>query len=200
MTTVQFAQSVLDWLLADPTHIVTAASMIAALTPSPNPNSVAGKFYRVVDILALNILRAKDMAGDITNAAPLVASNGMSVILPASDVTKGKQAGFSSGMMPTVVMVAVGLVSLAALGGCSEVQTAFTQANTQVVHAEMGAGKDEISVGRELICGAPYQVVANSMADDMAGLGTAVPALCPATKAVAVALPTTTPSATPSTK
>ena len=60
MTTEQFIQTLLDWLLADPSHLVSAASALAAMTPTPAANTLAGKLYQIVDILALNFLHAKD--------------------------------------------------------------------------------------------------------------------------------------------
>jgi hypothetical protein len=42
------------------TAVVTLASAIAASTPTPKKGSVLGKAYRIVDILALNIGKAKD--------------------------------------------------------------------------------------------------------------------------------------------
>ena len=47
-------------LIGIATAIVTAASAIAALTPTPRDDTWVGKAYRVVDWLALNIGRAKD--------------------------------------------------------------------------------------------------------------------------------------------
>jgi hypothetical protein len=64
---------------------------------------------------------------------------------------------------------------------------------TQFLATSADIAQDEMTVGRELICGAPYQVVANAMADD-AGVGAAVPALCPAMKSVAVAVPASQPA------
>ncbi|MCI4660272.1 MAG: hypothetical protein MRY63_00410 [Neomegalonema sp.] len=40
--------------------IVTAASAVTALTPTPNDDQIVGKLYKVLEILALNIGRAKD--------------------------------------------------------------------------------------------------------------------------------------------
>lgn len=60
MTTLGFLQAVADWLLADPSHIAVAAAVLAAVTPTPNPDSLAGKFYRIVDLLAFNFLHAKE--------------------------------------------------------------------------------------------------------------------------------------------
>ena len=70
MTTEQFIQTLLDWLLADPAHLVTAASALAALTPTPAANSVAGKLYQVIDLLALNILHAKENGGNASTTPP----------------------------------------------------------------------------------------------------------------------------------
>ena len=42
------------------TGIVTAASTIAALTPTPADDTFVGKVYKVIDFLALNVLKAKD--------------------------------------------------------------------------------------------------------------------------------------------
>jgi hypothetical protein len=47
-------------LIGIATAIVTAASAIAALTPTPTDDTWVGKAYRIVDWLALNIGRAKD--------------------------------------------------------------------------------------------------------------------------------------------
>ena len=45
------------------TMIVTAASLIAASTPTPKDDVWIGKLYKLVDALALNIGKAKDRAG-----------------------------------------------------------------------------------------------------------------------------------------
>ena len=47
-------------LIGIATAIVTAASAIAALTPTPRDDTWVGKAYRIVDWLALNVGRAKD--------------------------------------------------------------------------------------------------------------------------------------------
>jgi hypothetical protein len=47
-------------LIGIATAIVTAASAIAALTPTPQDDTWVGKAYRVVDWLAMNIGRAKE--------------------------------------------------------------------------------------------------------------------------------------------
>lgn len=44
------------------TLIVTIASLIAASTPTPKDDAMIGKLYKFVDMLALNIGKAKDKA------------------------------------------------------------------------------------------------------------------------------------------
>lgn len=40
--------------------VVTLASAIAAITPTPAEGSTLGKIYKIIDLLALNIGKAKD--------------------------------------------------------------------------------------------------------------------------------------------
>jgi hypothetical protein len=49
-----------DQIIGALTSIVTGASALAALTPTPKDDSLVGKLYKVVDFLALNIGKAKD--------------------------------------------------------------------------------------------------------------------------------------------
>tara|TARA_R100000781_G_scaffold1562_3_gene2618 strand:+ start:300 stop:464 length:165 start_codon:yes stop_codon:yes gene_type:complete len=42
------------------TTIVTVASLIAASTPTPKDDAWIGKIYKFIDLLALNIGKAKD--------------------------------------------------------------------------------------------------------------------------------------------
>jgi hypothetical protein len=60
MSITLFLQPLLDWLLADPSHVVAIASALAALIPTPSTTSVWGKLYKIIDLLALNILHAKE--------------------------------------------------------------------------------------------------------------------------------------------
>ncbi|PYE21323.1 hypothetical protein C7410_115166 [Paraburkholderia silvatlantica] len=60
MNTVQFVMMVLNWLQGDPTHIVAAAALLNSLIPTPNPMTTAGKVYKVLELLALSFLRAKE--------------------------------------------------------------------------------------------------------------------------------------------
>lgn len=42
------------------TAVIALASAIAALTPTPKDNVYIASLYKIVDLLALNILKAKD--------------------------------------------------------------------------------------------------------------------------------------------
>ena len=50
----------IDTLLATITAVVTAASAVAALTPTPKDDAILGKVYKIVDWFALNIGKAKE--------------------------------------------------------------------------------------------------------------------------------------------
>ena len=45
------------------TIIVTVSSIIAALTPTPKDDVWIGKLYKLIDLLAFNIGKAKNKAG-----------------------------------------------------------------------------------------------------------------------------------------
>ena len=58
---------IINWVLAHKsdlvailTGIVSLASAIAALTPTPKDDGIVKKVYGVVDMLALNVGKAKD--------------------------------------------------------------------------------------------------------------------------------------------
>jgi hypothetical protein len=74
MNTVTFFMAIYNWLLADPSHLVAAASAIAAFTPTPNPTTPAGKVYKVLELFALNFLHAKDSGLSQTQALAQVAA------------------------------------------------------------------------------------------------------------------------------
>jgi len=44
------------------TAVVTAASAIAAITPTPKDDKIIGKLYKVIDLFAFNVGKAKDKA------------------------------------------------------------------------------------------------------------------------------------------
>jgi hypothetical protein len=46
------------------TMIVTVSSIIAASTPTPKDDVWIGKLYKFIDLLALNIGKAKNQAGE----------------------------------------------------------------------------------------------------------------------------------------
>lgn len=60
MNTLQFLMSILNWLQADPTHVVAAAALLNSIIPTPDPTTPAGKVYKVLELLALSFLRAKE--------------------------------------------------------------------------------------------------------------------------------------------
>tara|TARA_R100000544_G_scaffold34872_1_gene21906 strand:- start:2832 stop:3026 length:195 start_codon:yes stop_codon:yes gene_type:complete len=49
-------------LLTLVTTMVTVASAVAATTPTPKDDELIGKLYKFVDLLALNIGKAKEQA------------------------------------------------------------------------------------------------------------------------------------------
>ena len=49
-----------DQIIGALTSIVTGASALAALTPTPKDDTFIGKVYKLIDFLALNIGKAKD--------------------------------------------------------------------------------------------------------------------------------------------
>ena len=46
------------------TGIVAVASAIAALTKTPKDDTLVGKVYKVIDLLALNVGKAKNKPGE----------------------------------------------------------------------------------------------------------------------------------------
>jgi len=44
------------------TAIIAIASLVAAVTPTPSGDKLLGKLYKVIDFLALNIGKAKQLA------------------------------------------------------------------------------------------------------------------------------------------
>ena len=60
-------ETILQWvgnnheaLFAIATAVVTLASLIASLTPTPKDDNWVGKLYKAVDFLAINVGRAKE--------------------------------------------------------------------------------------------------------------------------------------------
>lgn len=52
--------NIVTWVTA----IVTISSIIAASTPTPKDDVWIGKLYKFIDLLALNIGKAKNQAGE----------------------------------------------------------------------------------------------------------------------------------------
>jgi len=74
MSTVQFLNAIMAWLQADPSHIVVLASALAALTPTPAPNTLYGRLYKVLDLVAFNFLHAKSTGVAMPEVAQQVAA------------------------------------------------------------------------------------------------------------------------------
>lgn len=71
MTTMQFLNAVLTWLQGDPTHVMAAAALLNSVIPTPNPATPVGKAYKVLEMLALCFLRAKESGVPAQSAAVL---------------------------------------------------------------------------------------------------------------------------------
>jgi len=56
---VSYIQEHIDELVAIATGIVTVASMVAALTPTPADDGIVARMRKLVDLLALNVGHAK---------------------------------------------------------------------------------------------------------------------------------------------
>jgi len=50
----------MEYAISIVTALISAASIIAAVTPTPKDDSVVAKIYRAIDLLAVNIGKAKD--------------------------------------------------------------------------------------------------------------------------------------------
>lgn len=57
---MEFIPDSLEGWMVVVSAVIAAASAIAAVTPTPKDDTVIGKMYRVVDLLALNFGRAKE--------------------------------------------------------------------------------------------------------------------------------------------
>ena len=56
---LEFFEWVIRWIMVIP-YLVMAASLIAALTPTPKDDGWVKKIYTVLDWVALNVGKAKD--------------------------------------------------------------------------------------------------------------------------------------------
>jgi|TARA_Y100000289_G_scaffold12838_1_gene11954 hypothetical protein len=56
---LEFFEWVIRWIMVIP-YLVMAASLIAALTPTPKDDGWVKKIYKVLDWVALNVGKAKD--------------------------------------------------------------------------------------------------------------------------------------------
>lgn len=60
MNTMQFLMAVLNWLQADPSHVIVAATLADSLIPTPDPRTPLGKLYKVLELFALSFMHAKE--------------------------------------------------------------------------------------------------------------------------------------------
>lgn len=74
MNTTQFVLYILNWLQADPTHVVAAAALLNSVIPTPDPSTPMGKAYKVLEMLALSFLRAKETGVPPATLAQQVAA------------------------------------------------------------------------------------------------------------------------------
>ncbi|MGF6643104.1 hypothetical protein [Paraburkholderia sp. GAS82] len=74
MTTSQFLMAVLNWLQGDPSHVVAAAALLNAVIPTPDPRTPVGKVYKALELLALNVLHAKETGVSPATLADQVAA------------------------------------------------------------------------------------------------------------------------------
>ena len=58
--TLKYAQENWEEILAILTGAVALASAIAALTPTPKDDGIVKKLYKLVDLLAINVGKAKE--------------------------------------------------------------------------------------------------------------------------------------------
>lgn len=53
-------ESIVSTFFTYATAIISAASIIAAVTPTPKDDNIIAKIYRLLDLAAINIGKAKD--------------------------------------------------------------------------------------------------------------------------------------------
>jgi hypothetical protein len=106
MNTIQFLMAILNWMQADPSHLVVAASALAALTPTPAPNTPWGRAYKVLELLAINFMHAKETGVNAASVAEEVAAILAKQQAPSESVTTVKAVTPASpvpvGITPTV--------------------------------------------------------------------------------------------------
>ncbi len=144
MTTLQFITGLLDWLLADPSHIVTAAAALAAATPTPDPNTPWGKLYKVLDIFALNFLHAKDSGAVASQPASTPSLPQAGMFLLAAGLAAGLSACAADGQLTPAAQRAVTVacavdagvqpVAVTLAGDAGPKVAALASADQQLVH------------------------------------------------------------------
>tara|TARA_R100000700_G_C3178669_1_gene154563 strand:- start:4291 stop:4476 length:186 start_codon:yes stop_codon:yes gene_type:complete len=57
---MQYVQENWEGIVAVLTGLIATASAVAALTPTPKDDGIVKKLYKLVDLLAINVGKAKD--------------------------------------------------------------------------------------------------------------------------------------------
>lgn len=60
MNTMEFLTAAVNWLAADPSHVIVAATLADSLIPTPDPRTPLGKLYKVLELFALSFMHAKE--------------------------------------------------------------------------------------------------------------------------------------------
>ena len=60
MEAIKWISANIETVIAIVTAVVTLASLVASVTPTPKDNAIIAKLYKVIDLLALNIGHAKE--------------------------------------------------------------------------------------------------------------------------------------------
>jgi hypothetical protein len=182
MTTQDFISSLADWLLADPSHLVAAASGLAALIPTPARDSLAGRLFRIVDILALNILHAKEQGqptnppsdNHTTGPTAVATVAGLAILLsacagqtPQKDVFELRAAYDATVLAPLVRYHALPACSLSASGPCKQ-----PSIDAQLISADQDAAT-ALNAAETAVKSAPGAAVPAALADARAAVATA---------------------------
>lgn len=116
--------------------VVTAASGICALTPTPNPNTTLGKAYRIVEVLGLLVGKAKQ-TGIVPENPAVDAVAGDAVKVAAEVLGKSAPAFLIAAALAGALTACAGTTSTTALTDAGQVAAAIeaTPAGRQLVAA-----------------------------------------------------------------
>ena len=74
MTTPELFINAYAWLMSDWAHPIVAAAAFTALTPTPKPDTWLAKAYKVIDVVAINVIHAKSTGMTSTAMAEEIAN------------------------------------------------------------------------------------------------------------------------------